>query len=817
MSVITLGVVLAEVLKLGSKPAASLGTSLAKNKTWRVRASHDAFSKVPRPRPRLALASWLKRPETMPDVLMVLGRPGEEVVRDVDRALAARSKRWSRLPPDVRLERAEVVAARVYSSVLSAHSPGWATRIASARSEAGHEQTHDRLDAVAVGQDRVAGGIEEILRRVTAAPGGDKEHLAHRLTSLPSLHRDAVRRAWQDAPEPTWTLVAALTSADRRPQDVVSEWAAARPAWLASAPPEVQGVAAQLAAGYADPAAAREMFVAAARAGASRRQYLIARAASLFDPPEYDQALALLAEAGTPEQSPEPFVRALHAVLVGDWDRARAELAGWTPTDPIAWSAWLVLQIRVTFLGRDTSVTDNSMFDEALAAAHQALEGGWSNNAALQASNFLFHRAVRGGSATAVADLRESLDLAVRVRDDTRTWRGDATQAVALACKAALHSDNAQRVVDLGADEATAEEAASPDVAVQVAIARLSLKQPVDESDLRRLTPYGRATVRALMARQAKEDEAPHWRAAVEAATDEPERVTALAGLAGTGEAAHPSLTELAVEFPQTVALIRARAEVAARDWSAAIRRLRGQTAGSAPAALVLAEAYQRAGEIDNAVSTLREASAETSDPEYALAALRVLWAADRKDEIPTALSDLLAKAPQGWAGRPEALQMAAQLAADAGDLPRTIDLLRASLAEDPHDADARWALARSYAARGEMAAAAAALVEHPRTLEPATVDQAHLWLELNKAVLDPPGLVERSLTLLDRFPDSERLAAHALMVLVTSGREEGDLPDELLARVHALHADFFKRCRRASTSPGSPSIRTTQRRRSRR
>lgn len=138
-------------------------------------------------------------------------------------------------------------------------------------------------------------------------------------------------------------------------------------------------------------------------------------------------------------------MRALHAVLSGDWTRARAELVAWRPDNPIAGSSWLVLRIRVAFLGRDSNVTDNSMFDEALAAARKALECGWTDYAAVQASNFLFHRAVRGGSNTPVADLRKALDLAVRARDDTRTWRGDATQAVALACKVALHSDNAQR------------------------------------------------------------------------------------------------------------------------------------------------------------------------------------------------------------------------------------------------------------------------------------------------------------------------------------------------------------------------------------
>jgi hypothetical protein len=786
---LTLAAAASELLRLGSKPAASLATSLAMNKTWALRAAREAFALVPPPRPRRALASWLRAPETLRDVLLAPGRPTDDVVRDVDDALTERSRRWRRLPAEIRLDRAETVTVAVYSSALAAQSPSRAVAIASARDQSAHKQTQDAVNVLGE-------GIEQILQRLgDAQAGGDRERLESRLRILPAAHHDAIRRAWEDAPAPTWTLVTALTSTERRPQDVVADWAASRPAWLSSAPPEVQAVAAHLAAAYGEPPAARELFLAAARAGAQRRQYLIARAALLLDPPQYDDALALLEAAGTPEQSPEPVVRALHAVVGDDWDRARSELAAWTPDDPVGWSTWLVLQIRVAFLSSGGGgVTTIAMFDEALSAARKVLEAGWNNTAAVQAARFLLHRAVRGGSPAAVADLREALDLAVRTRDDIRTWRGDTTQAVALACQIALHSDDPRRVVVLGAEQATPEEASSAEVALHVAVARLTLREPVDEADIRRLTPYGQATVRALMARRDGNDPAPHWRDAIAAAVEDTDRVTALAGLAGTGEAAHPTLDDLDAEFPQTGSLIRARAELASGNPRAAIARLRGNTAGSAPAALVLAEAYERAGETDNAVATLRETAAETSDPEYALSALRVLWAAGRKDEIPPALTDLLSTAPPGWAGRPAALQMAAQLAADARDLPRAADLLRASLSQDPHDPDTRWALARILAIRGDLPAAAAELAAHPRPLEPATVDQAHLWLELNKNALAAPELVEQILGLLDRFPDSEKLAAHALIVLVSSRREPGDLPADLLARVRELHVQFFDR-----------------------
>ena len=124
---ITLATATAYVGQMTAKQVATVVGKLAADRLWALKAAHEALGKVPRPRPRRRLASWLKRTETLTDVLLVPDRPGEEVVVKVDDALSA-SGRWRSVPSDERLRRAEMVAVSVYDAVLSAHSPGWSAQ-----------------------------------------------------------------------------------------------------------------------------------------------------------------------------------------------------------------------------------------------------------------------------------------------------------------------------------------------------------------------------------------------------------------------------------------------------------------------------------------------------------------------------------------------------------------------------------------------------------------------------------------------------------------------------------------------------------------
>lgn len=288
---ITLAGASAYVGQMTAKQIASIVGKQASDRLWGARAANEALGKVPKPRPRRRLARWLKRPETLTDVLLAPERPGSEVVHEVDAVLSG-SRRWRAIPADERLTRAEMVTVAVYDAVLSAHSASWSARISNARvmGALGGQSEALRL---------IGEGLEGMRAEVTAAvEEGTKERLDARLPLLPALTHQPLRRAWDDDAAGTWRLVTGLTDPSSNPRDVLAEWAGGLPSWAEHATPALLVAAAELAVAYGAAASARSLFLSAASAGAHGRQTLIARAAMLHDPGEESDALAVLAAVG---------------------------------------------------------------------------------------------------------------------------------------------------------------------------------------------------------------------------------------------------------------------------------------------------------------------------------------------------------------------------------------------------------------------------------------------------------------------------------------------------------------------------------------
>ena len=417
---ITLATATAYVGQMTAKQVATVVGKLAADRLWALKAAHEALGKVPRPRPRRRLASWLKRTETLTDVLLVPDRPGEEVVVKVDDALSA-SGRWRSVPSDERLRRAEMVAVSVYDAVLSAHSPGWSARIGTARVMGALEGQADVLRQIGA----EVGGVRADISAGVAA--GNRERLDVRLRQLPPPTHEALLRAWDDDPTGTWSLVTGLTDPAAKPEDVVAEWSIDLPDWMGRAGPALLIAGAGLAIAYGGLAIARGLLLSAARAGAAGRQGLIARAAMTFEPGQEAEALAVLAEAGEAASSDSPFVRGVHAVLSRDWARTGECLAAWEPADRQGWAhRWAVAELAI-FLP-SSSVTPD-MLGRSIDLARTVLAHHWINEVALTLAQRLIMRSVLGGGNRPYADLEGGPELAVRVRDDRRAWRGDSAAA----------------------------------------------------------------------------------------------------------------------------------------------------------------------------------------------------------------------------------------------------------------------------------------------------------------------------------------------------------------------------------------------------
>ena len=777
------------------KPVSSFATELARSRTWALRTALQAFSGQPSPRPRRALARWLGTERIVEAVLAapVVPRGAGD---DLDAALCRAHRGWRAQPAAVRAERAEQLVAASHKAVLSVRGGGWATRLASARQAA--DAAHNRRQSA-----DITDGIRQILARTDAAPGGgsDRLRLDARLAMLPPALRLPAARAWEEAPAETARLVNAVTDPDCPPKLTVQQWEPPVPGWLRGAPPRVLTLAGEIAATYAALSAARELFLTAVRAGATRPSYWAARAAMLHDPDERDLARQELAAGGDPDSSVEPLARALDLVLAEDWDGARERLSRWRPDDTTGWALWWALRHRVAMLSRSGGRIDGPMLDETLAAADQALAGAGSlgpvpTGLAVRTAQFLVLRAQLGAADRPAGDLRRAQELAVRARDDRRAWRGDSAEAVEWVCAAAFAGGDYRRVVELGSTDgqATDEEAASPAVRRHVVAARAALGGR-DAPDTDGMDEYDKQSLLALHAMTGGQDPAPNWRAALASARDDSERVTALAGLARAGGTDLTGLEDIEAQFPDVAGHVRALADAAAGDYTSAIARLRGPATTSPTAAMTLADAYARAGRPDDAVATLQQAAERFSDPDLALAAVRLLFRTGTPAEARTAADALLAAAPDGWSGRPEALQLAAQLAVDAGDPARAVPLLKTSVELDPWDAPARWALARLLLGRGKDDDARRVIAEHPEPLRPTEPDHAHAWINAHRRHLPAAALARGAVALARQFPDSETVAAHAIIALVMPRNAEDEpLPEDLLGDIHAVQRDFFDR-----------------------
>ncbi|MET8282958.1 hypothetical protein [Micromonospora sp. NPDC005174] len=626
------------------------------------------------------------------------------------------------------------------------------------------------------------------------------EQMYERLRQLPALNGPRLLAAWRDDPTSAWRLVSAVTTIEARPAQVLREWQTNRPEWLSAASWQVQLAAGELAASYGARILAADLFTAAASQGPPRRAYWLARAALIYDDNGSDDGRqAALAGLTTSSADSEPFASAVMALLGGDRDTAARLVEAWAPQEPNERTLRTVLRLRLAAPADASEVLDRHAIDHSLHVLAEALRDQWAAGLAIARAQLLITRARRGESPNWDADLREARSLAIRARDDRRTYRGDSAEAVAVACHASTLLMDLRRVLELGAPgrEANAYEAASVEVCQCVASAAI----PFGQLDLARQRAEhvpdgpGRARIDAYLAQADGQDPQPHWWRAAELAGDSDEQLgQALLGLAQIGVDGLTRYPAFAERHPDEAVELRAMAELGAGRPGSAIVQLRDRRRSSVTAALSLAQAYQAAGLIDDQVQTLRDAADHFGDRSLRHAAAEVLARDGRTTEAEQELDALLAAAEPDWSGRADALRLAAQLANDSGRLDRLCDLLRTVVQVEPEDTRSRWALVRSHMNRGDVTEAWRALHEAPQPLDPSNTADARAWIQLHRRRGQPVETVTGFLRLLRRFGDDEQFVAFVLMNLIVPWPELANLPDRLRVQLAAESEQFFQR-----------------------
>ncbi|MET7400634.1 hypothetical protein ABZS66_44860 [Dactylosporangium sp. NPDC005572] len=634
----------------------------------------------------------------------------------------------------------------------------------------------------------------------SALAGGRDEQVHDRLRQLPAACGPRLLAAWRDDRDLAWRLITAVTSAEERPAAVLQQWQAHRPNWLDQASWQVQLAAAELAAAYGASILAAALLTAAAGQGAPRRGFWLAQAAMIHDENGEDegrrQALTALRSTAS---TGEPFAEAVVALLSGDRATATRTLHAWTPDQPNECSLRAVLRLRLAGPGDPNTELTRDMLDGGLHVLAEALREHWTAGLAVARARFLILRCRRGESPNWDADLREARTLAIRARDERRTYRGDSPEAVAIACHASLLLIDLRRVLALGTvgGDAVPAEAASTKVCEYVAFAAIQLGDLglARDSAARLTDPATRACIDGYLAKAAGDDPLPYWWQAADLAGDDDEQLArALLALAGAGVDGLARFPDFAVRYPSEAAELQAMTELGAGRPSAAIARLRERRRTSVTAALNLAMAYQAVGRTDDQVRTLRDAAEHFRDPSLCHTAAEALARADRTAEAQAELEGLLASTGADWSGRADALRLAAYLANRNGRSDRVCHLLRTVLEIEPGDTSSRWTLIRILLCRGDLNAAWRVLHEAPEPLEPANPDDARAWVKMHRRRGQPMDTVVGSLRLMRRFDDSEQLAATILINLMLPWPIPVELPSDVRAQLAAETEWFFRR-----------------------
>lgn len=638
------------------------------------------------------------------------------------------------------------------------------------------------------------------LAPVSASAGPREEQMYERLRQLPAVCGPRLLAAWRDDQALAWRLVTAVTAVEDRPAEVLRQWQTSQPPWLGAASWQIQLAAGELAASYGAAILAADLFMAAASQAAPRRDAWLARAALIYaDNSSEDRRQAALAFLPTAPADNLPLAGTVVALLSGDRDTATRIVEAWTPDEPSDRAFRAVLRLRLAAPDDPDEMLDRDSIDRGLQVLAEALRDQWAAGLALARAHLLITRARRGESMNWDADLREARTLAVRARDDRRTYRGNSAEAVAAACHASILLMDLRTILELGLpdSEATALEASSPEVCQYVAIAAIQLGQLDLARQRAEYVPEGpaRARVDAYLAEATGQDPQPHWWRAAQLAQDSDEQLAqALLGLAQIGVDGLARYPEFAHRHPDEAAELSAMIELGAGRPEAAIPRLRERRRSSVTAAINLAQAYQETGRIDDQVQTLRDAADNFGDRSLRYTAAEALARAGRAAEAEQELHTLLASAEPDWTGRTEALRLAAHLANDRGQFHQVSHLLRTVVQIEPDDTTSRWALIRTQLHRGDVADAWRVLQEAPLPLDPSNTADARAWIHLHRRRGRPVDTVTGCLRLLRRFGDDEQFVAFALTNLMVPWPEPVELPDGLRAQLAAESEQFFQR-----------------------
>lgn len=700
-------------------------------------------------RPGLPYRRWLRDEHTWADLVE---RRQDAYDRLVERLAATEARGILRRRPEDP-ERARRLVDATIAFFLPTLDPSMATAVVDFRAERRHEELVERLDASRDYEERL-----QLLPPVVA----------------PLLRDEVVHRGMAER------LVDGILRED--PRSVIAAWCNQRPKWLADAPSVILLALGELAQAYGLRAEAAQLFEEAADLGADPPRWY-ARAAfeaqAGGEPNHRDALLSKAHAAGGGE-----FVEFLDAALHDDWAAALSSLSAESAASDV-----FVGPIYAFVLGQDGQADAELSLLSRFVDANPEFSG-----AALRLAQLLLARALRPGTTSRDLDIRKALDLAIGARDRRRVWRGDSGEAVEIACHAMLIAGDFGRAISLGTiepeGEASPAEAARPDVQFLVAQAALAAGST---SLVQQLAEAAQGFHQALLGAElaANSDASPDelaraYDSAWALAQSEEDKVGLWLSAAMNGLRPIPGEAELSARDDDLPLMCLGTQHVAAGEFDQAIDLIRPHRS-SEPLRRLLTDAYIRKGDVDAAVSELRDMSQRFGNVDHLIRAVEALVAAGRLSEARDLADATLTLVPPGRRERGLLHEVGVAHAHNAHRWADMETRVRAWIAESSADRRKRWLLVMAVYNQADPERAWRILQEAGDECPPESVIEAQLWIALHGRFRPGAETLAGALALTDRFPDDADVRTVAVNTFFLMGDDKGEIDDETLARWHAL------------------------------
>lgn len=760
---------------------AARGLDYLRNKNWRKvlanRVAHAVRFRVPRRR----LGRWLKRE----DCWQALTEPTPQRVDAlIDAAAALIRPRWPLQATNetaIADRSADLVAALI-QEFLPALDPSYATAIA-------HARQMEQLRSIATDTSQIVELLE------------GPEHFDAQLARLPPGTDTQLRELYGSARSTAEQLAGLLAGDDALA--VAAQLITSPPAWLESAQGAAWAALAEFTSAHRPSDVSATAAERAAEAGIPRAARWLAKAASQVHDHDPDRAAALLARAVDLAGSNDLFVSAARAIAADALDEMRELLRDVPRDDP---DALTLLSARAQAeLGRNDVESAMATLDAAAVMFPHAA------TILLLAADARLHVASADERVDRSTALQEAAEFARRAREQLRLWGGPSFDATRKLCLVGALAFDREFVLRVGLPEpdgeATAAEGEDTAVCSRVfeaalALGRGELAQTVAQRLAATTTDAFEISMSSALLVEDPTDRVAKLRAAWDLAASEESQRRTQYHLARSGETDLPGLPDLEQRNPELALVLRATSHLAIGEPSTAAELLRPVRNASRRVAITLAEAYEQAGEIEDAVATLHSAAERFSDPLMRSFAAEIFFRAGRLEEAQEEARKAVALLSNFPGPRGTVRKLLIQICMTANDWSGAEAHARALLSEDDEDGAGRWMLVQALLQQGQHEAAFAELSAHG--LEPATEFQALAWLDLHHRFPAHPGTISSMLELAAAWASSEQVWAKALISAYEASRDLS-LPDQTVRALHQSTEEFV------AAYPGSKWFRPIQ------